>query len=126
MQTLKLIRLWYALGFALLLAVALGSLLPMASMPDIGVGDKPSHLFAYVVLSGWFCLLARNHTMVACSVAALFGYGILIEFLQGLTGYRYAEWGDVIANGSGCLLGSIFYFTPLRRLFHRIDKKLAA
>lgn len=122
MQTLKLIRLWYALGIALLVAVAVVSLMPM---PDIGVGDKPSHLLTYLVLSGWFCLLARTHRILACTVAALIAYGVLIEGLQGLTGYRYAEWGDVIANGAGCLLGSIGYFTPLRRLLQRIDARLA-
>ena len=122
MQTLKLIRLWYALGVALLLLVALASLMPV---PDIGVGDKSSHLLVYFVLASWFCLLARNHYIVAGSVVALIGYGLLIEGLQGLTGYRYAEWGDVIANAAGCLLGSICYFTPLRRLFLHIDAKLA-
>ncbi len=108
---------------ALLLAVALVSLMPV---PDIGVSDKPSHLLTYFVLASWFCLLARNHFIVAGSVIALIGYGILIEWLQGLTGYRYAEWGDVIANAAGCLLGSICYFTPLRRLFLHIDAKLAS
>jgi VanZ family protein len=120
---LSLIRLWYACGAAMLLAVAFVSLMP--APPAIGVGDKLSHLLAYALLSGWFCLLARHRVALACSIAALIAYGMMIEWLQGLTGYRYAEWGDVIANGAGCLLGALGYLRPLRRWFVRVDAILA-
>lgn len=120
---LRLIRLWYACGAAMLLAVAVVSLLPA---PAIGVSDKLSHLLTYAVLSGWFCLLARHRAALACSIGALLAYGMLIEWLQGLTGYRYAEWGDVAANGAGCLLGTLGYVRPLRLAFARLDAKLAS
>ena len=122
-QQLKLMRLWYALGVVLLLGVAFVSLMPV---PDIGVSDKLSHLFTYSVLAGWFCQLAGNRRILAGSVVALIAYGMMIEGLQGQTGFRYAEWGDVIANAAGCLLGSVIYFTPLRKLFSRLDTWLAA
>ena len=122
MHRLKLLRLWYGLGFLLLLVVMVASLLPA---PDIGVGDKPSHLLVYFVLSGWFSLIAVDRTIHVCSLVGLVLFGILIEGLQGLTGYRYAEWGDVLANSLGCLLGSIGYLPPLRRLFAVIDARLA-
>jgi VanZ family protein len=32
-------------------------------------------------------------------------YGGLIEVLQALTPYRYAEWFDVLANAAGLLIG---------------------
>ena len=122
-QGLSLTRLWYAVGGIMLLAVAIVSLLP--APPDIGVSDKLSHFLTYVVLSGWFSLLARQRTVLVGSIIALIAYGMLIEWLQGLTGYRYAEWGDVIANSAGCLLGTAGYFGPLRRSFIRLDNKLA-
>ena len=122
-QRLSLNGLWYACGVVMLLAVAMVSLLPA---PAIGVSDKLSHLLTYVLLSGWFCLLARRRTALVFSIAALIAYGIMIEWLQGLTGYRYAEWGDVIANSAGCLLGTLGYLRPLRRWFVRIDAKLAS
>ena len=46
---LHLIWLWYLLGAMLLLVVGTLSLLPM---PDVGVGDKLSHLVTYVLLVG--------------------------------------------------------------------------
>jgi VanZ family protein len=123
-QELSLIRLWYACGAALLFAVALVSLMP--APPSIGVSDKLSHLLTYTLLSGWFCLLARRRTALAFSIAGLMAYGMMIELLQGMTGYRYAEWGDVLANGAGCLLGALGYLGPLRRWFAHFDVKLAS
>ena len=120
---LRLVHLWYGCGVAMLLAVAVVSLIPA---PDIGVSDKLSHLLTYTLLSGWFCLLARQRTALACSMVALIAYGMMIEWLQSLTGYRYAEWGDVIANGAGCLLGTLGYLRPLRRAFARVDEKLSS
>ena len=119
----RLLRLWYAVGAGLLLLAAIVSLIPLQA--DIGVGDKPSHLLVYFVLSGWFSLIAADRAILLYSLVGLVIFGILIEGLQGLTGYRYAEWGDVFANSLGCLLGSIGYLPPLRRLFAVIDARLA-
>ena len=118
----KLLKLWYALGVLMLMAVAFVSLMPA---PDIGVGDKVSHLVTYFLLAGWFGLLACNPGMLALSLVGLIAYGMIIEVLQAQTGYRFAEWGDVLANTAGCLLGTALYFTPLRRLFFFTDARLA-
>ena len=119
----KLIRLWYALGAMLLLAVMVASLIPMPD--DVGISDKTGHLIVYLVLSGWFSLLARNRFILGMSLLGLVLYGMLIELLQGLTGYRFAEWGDVVANSLGCALGALGYLPPLRRCFAVIDARLA-
>jgi len=119
---LHLIRLWYLLGAMMLLVVGALSLIPM---PDVGVGDKLSHLVTYVFLGGWFGLLAANRRVLCWTVVGLMAYGILLELLQGMTTYRYAEWGDVLANGSGILIGVVVYFTPLARLLGYVDRKLS-
>jgi len=120
---LKLIRIWYALGTMMLVAVAAVSLMPV---PDTGVNDKFSHLLTYFLLAGWFSLLARDRVMLAWTLAALIAYGMLLELLQSQTGYRFAEWGDVVANGGGSVAGIALYFTPLRRLFRSVDGRLAS
>jgi len=120
---LKLIRIWYALGTMMLVAVAAVSLMPV---PDTGVNDKFSHLLTYFLLAGWFSLLARDRVMLAWTLAALIAYGMLLELLQSQTGYRFAEWGDVVANGVGAVAGIALYFTPLRRLFRSVDGRLAS
>ena len=119
---LKLVKAWYFIGAMLLLGIAVLSLIPS---PDIGVSDKLSHLVTYFFLSGWFSLLAVNRISLGWIVIGLVGYGMLIELLQGMTAYRYPEWGDVLANGAGVLAGILVYFSPLPRLLRFVDARLA-
>jgi len=119
---LKLAKIWYLLGALMLLIVGTVSLVPA---PDIGVSDKLSHLVTYFFLAGWFSLLATNRASLGWTVIGLVAYGILLELLQGMTVYRYAEWGDVLANTSGTMMGILLYFSPLPRLLRFVDNKLA-
>ncbi len=119
---LKLIKIWYLLGGLMLLMVGTVSLMPV---PDVGVNDKFSHLLTYFFLGGWFGLLAVNRATLVWTFVGLVAYGILLELLQGMTAYRYAEWGDVLANASGTMAGILLYFSPLRRLLSYVDSKLA-
>jgi len=106
----------------MLLMVGTVSLVPA---PDIGVSDKLSHLVTYFFLAGWFSLLATNRASLGWTIIGLVAYGILLELLQGMTVYRYAEWGDVLANTSGTMAGILLYFSPLPRLLRFVDSKLA-
>ncbi len=119
---LKLVKFWYFIGAMMLSAVAALSLMPA---PDIGVSDKLSHLVTYFLLAGWFSLLVVNRIALGWTVVGLIGYGILIELLQGMTAYRYPEWGDVLANGVGVLTGILLHFSPLPRLLKFVDTRLA-
>jgi VanZ family protein len=119
---LRLIKLWYLVGGLLLIAVGAISLLPV---PDVGVSDKLSHVITYLLLASWFSLLAANRKVLGWTIAGLILYGMLIELLQGMTGYRYPEWGDVLANGIGVLAGALIYFTPLTRVLQFVDRRLA-
>ena len=119
---LKLAKLWYLLGGLMLLTVGFASLMPV---PDVGVSDKFSHLVTYFLLAGWFSLIAANRVSLGWTIAGLLAYGILLELLQGMTVYRYAEWGDVLANASGTMAGVLLYFSPLPRLLIVVDSKLA-
>ena len=106
----------------MLLMVGIVSLIPA---PDVGVSDKLSHLVTYFILAVWFSLLAANRAILGWTVIGLIAYGILLELLQGMTVYRYAEWGDVLANASGTMAGILLYFSPLPRLLNYVDSKLA-
>jgi len=119
---LKLIRAWYLLGLLMLLVVGALSLMPA---PEVGVNDKLGHLITYFVLGAWFGLLAANRFVLSWTVVGLLGYGILLELLQGMTSYRFAEWADVVANAGGLLIGSLLYFTPMTRVLAFVDRWLA-
>ena len=80
----------------------------MPKPPEImgfNAGDKVSHLIAYASLMFWFGQLyisTRHHIILAF----LFGLlGIVIEVLQGLSGFRFFDYADMLANCTGVLLG---------------------
>lgn len=91
-----------ALAGALAVVTAL-SLLPLGpEVPSTG-WDKSNHLLAFALLAVLACQAWPNR--IPAALAALLVYGGLIEVLQSLTGYRFAEWGDLLADALGLLLG---------------------
>ena len=92
-----------AFALALVVVTAL-ALWPLDQPLPLDTGwDKSNHLLAF----GMLCLLGlagwprhRWHVL-----AGLLLYGALIELLQGLTGYRQADWRDFAADGLGMALG---------------------
>ena len=113
---------WYQIGALMLLVVGAASLLPV---PEVGVDDKLGHLFVYLVLAAWFGLLVDSRIALIWTGLGLVAYGILIELLQWMTSFRFAEWGDVLANLIGIAIGLLAYFTPLRRILAVVDGLLA-
>ncbi|MCP4494908.1 MAG: VanZ family protein [Gammaproteobacteria bacterium] len=114
--------LWYGIGFSMLVMVTVLSLMPVSG--DVGVNDKLIHLLVYACLSGWFSLIVRHRRSLIGVFIGLVVFGLLIEFLQGLTEYRSAELADAIANSIGVFIGMGIYFTPLYRLMRKFDAML--
>ena len=86
----------------MLVVLVLSLVPPSPSLPSTG-WDKSNHLLGFVVLAmlghaGW---PRRRWTMLL----GLLAYGGLIEVLQSFTSARFAEFGDLIADGLGLLLG---------------------
>ena len=83
------------------------SLLPSPGQAMLFPGqDKLLHGGAYLYLYslGWLAWRrpqAWNHRLFW----GLVGYGIVVELLQWLTGYRDAEWLDLAANVAGLGVG---------------------
>ena len=50
--------------------------------------------------------------------------GIVLEFIQGLTGYRSLEYTDMTANTIGVLLGWLLAKTRLSNALSRIENSL--
>jgi VanZ family protein len=95
---------WRAAFGIALAGIGVLSLLPSPeSLPSTG-WDKTNHLVGYGLL-GWLARAGWPRAMPWRPIAALIVWGALIEILQGQTGYRQAEWGDVLANGLGAALG---------------------
>ena len=100
-------RLWLALGFVLVAAVIVSSLVPTGPPMPMPGFDKLEHASAYLVLMVWFAGLNARRAWVWVSVALL-AMGIAIEFAQGaMHTQRTAEARDVLANAAGIGLGAV-------------------
>ena len=119
---LHLRSLWFSLAYVQLLVVAVLSLTP--AVPNVGGSDKLGHFLAYAVLSIAFSLIIRQRKSLWRILFGLIAFGILMEYLQGLTGYRYADPEDALANSIGVVFGLLFHFSPLRRVLLKLDAYL--
>ena len=94
---------WAFIFWSCLAVVLFLSLIPPAEhLPTVG-WDKTNHVLAFSVLAILGCRTYPSH--LAAVMAGLLFYGGLIEVLQSFTPDRVAEWGDLIADGLGVMIG---------------------
>jgi VanZ family protein len=89
--------------------VALLSLLAIPGKQVFQWQDKLSHLVVYMLLF-WLLLLAygKRWSLISLGILLVFFSG-LIEVAQSFTGYRQAEWLDLLANMVGILVAALSY-----------------
>ncbi len=108
-------RLWFGVGIAIALAIAVVCLMPGGKLPDVRVSDKTEHLLAFAMLAFWFGSIVVRRDLVWLALALL-AFGALIEVAQGLMRLgRQADVNDVVADGVGILIGLGLALTPLGR-----------
>jgi VanZ family protein len=71
-----------------------------------------------------FSIIIRQRLSLWWVLFGLIAFGVLMEYLQGLTGYRYADPEDALANSIGVVFGLLFHFSPLRRVLLKVDAYL--
>lgn len=95
------------------------SLTPYPLEIPVPQGDKYGHVAAYATLMLWHCQI-RSDTRFRVGWAITFiALGIVLEFMQRLTGYRTFEIDDMMADGAGVLLGWIAAPRVCRTCFER-------
>ncbi len=95
--------LWRCLLLVAMLVLLVLCLVPVPpQVPSTG-WDKSNHALAFAVLAflGHRAWPGRTGPVLL----GLLAYGGLIEVLQSFTPSRFAEWGDLLADGVGLLLG---------------------
>ena len=84
------------------------AVLTLAQLPvhqnGVPGSDKVHHLLAFAALA--FPLSAARPRLAPWVVLGVVAYGALIEIIQPYTG-RHAEWGDLVADAGGAILGSV-------------------
>jgi VanZ family protein len=68
-------------------------------------GDKFGHIVAYSTLMIWFASIYRHLRQRLALAAGFVLLGIVLEFVQRLTGYRTFDIADMIADAFGVLVG---------------------
>ena len=116
-------KLWLLLGWLYVLLLLYGSLI---RVPDINTyldhTDKLIHFLLYFILAGWFIQLYSRHSQRMVILGGAIVLGIVIEFLQGLTGYRSFDLLDALANSIGAISAFLLANTSMALLLKRFDK----
>ena len=114
-------RLWLVIGWVLIALAVFVSLLPAASLPQIGVSDKFEHTSTYAFLALWFAGLYPRSRYVVIGLG-LFAMGVTIEWAQGAMHMgRQSDYRDVIANSIGIVAGLLLAALWLGGWAERID-----
>jgi len=126
MESLRYRNFWLSSGFALMIAILFVALSPSNRTIAITfLSDKMAHALTFVVLMIWFCGLFRLRLAPVIAISLLL-YGLLIEYLQSFLPYRAAEWGDVVFDLGGILLGWMLAAAGLRKWPAIIESLLGA
>jgi VanZ family protein len=110
---LRLARLWWAIGWAVVLYIAVSCLEPERYVPNLHLWDKAEHALAFFGMSVWFGGLVRRSRYALIALAMLlFGGGI--EIAQGVMGLgRDADIRDFVADGVGITVAMILLYLGL-------------
>ena len=105
---IRIIAFWW---FAALIITA--SLIPAGHIPQSGLSDKSGHVLAYTILTVLGLYAYPGHALkVLLGVCAI---GLAVEVTQYITPTRHFEWLDIVANGTGLLLGFLGWRVFRRR-----------
>jgi len=123
---LRYFNLWLSIGWLLVLLVCYFSLTSNPPKIDIKFEhlDKIEHMLSYLILMAWFAQL--YHTKQSRIYYALFFIvlGIMLEVFQELGGLRFFEYMDMIANGTGVVIGYLLTRGKLKSLLLLLERKL--
>ncbi len=115
-RAVKLFRVVFWLCFAGLTVLALS---PAPYLPPLDIfnwWDKAQHAIGYGTLTA-SSLVAYPKFGKLRLAALLCLHGCVIEVLQYLSGYRYGDWQDAMADVAGVMIGLAFFEIVSKFLF---------
>ena len=110
---LRLARLWWALGWGMVLFILGSTLAPERYVPDVHLWDKAEHALAFFGLTFWFGgLLSRARYPAIAAVMLLLGGGI--ELAQGAMNWgRDEDIMDFVADSVGIAVALMLLYAGL-------------
>ncbi len=123
-RMLRLSNLWQTIGYLIILSIIVLSLIPNPEeVTPFSASDKVLHVIAYAVSMFWFGLCFRRGRLYVIGIILLV-LGIVIEIVQGQTGYREMSLYDIFANITGIVIGLLLSFSRLSWTLHYFEKLL--
>lgn len=120
---LKHKNIWHSIGWLITLVIIILSLIPdPLEMTPFSASDKLMHTLAYGVSMLWFGLCFKGKKVIVIG-AGLILLGIVLEVIQGQTGYRTMSFYDIVANCTGVFIGLVLSFSPLSRSLQYIEQR---
>lgn len=113
---LRIYRRTSQVGFLISIALTIWfSLIPIEYIPSgTRISDSILHFVGYAVL-GFLSVASGLRPRTGFTVVFIFG--IVLELIQGLFGYRYFEIKDIVINGLGAVVGvGIGYLVAVKLL----------
>lgn len=93
-------------------------------MTSLPARDKIAHLLVYSILMLWFgCIYLPGRKYVFLGLGLIL-LGVILEIIQGMTGYRYMEYKDMTFNSLGVFLGWLSARTKASRSLVFIEQKI--
>ena len=116
---------WLTSAYVLVAAVVYFSLARLDVDIQAEGGDKVAHVVAYALLTFWFMQIYVTLWPRVAIAAGLVALGIMLEFLQGYTGYRNFDYVDMISNTIGVALGWIAAPPRVPNLLARLESAVS-
>lgn len=111
----RLARLLLIIG---VIAIAVVSLVPSATLPRTGIGDKWAHFVAYGALAATAALGFSRAWSLIVVLVGLGAMGVVLEGAQSLVPGRVTEIADAVANLGGVLfVFTLWWLVRQRSLF---------
>jgi VanZ family protein len=121
----RYLGLWRAVGAGLIIVVVFLTLASAPVVEDIVViNDKIGHFIAYATLMGWHAQYIGRDTRIQWAVGFV-AMGVVLELLQGASGWRTMDVADVVANSAGVVAGAIVSVFGCAGWLRRLDNSLA-
>ncbi len=116
-------NMWRVIAYLIILVIIVLSLIPDPDkITPFSASDKLLHTLAYAVSMLWFGLCFKREKLFIIATGLIL-LGIILEVIQGQTGYRTMSLYDIIANCAGVLVGLLLSFSPLSKSLQYIEQR---
>jgi VanZ family protein len=119
---LRFKNIWRLLAYLFILVIIVLSLIPDPDkLTPFSASDKLMHALFYAVSMFWFGLCFKRERLFGIGTGLIL-LGIVLELIQGQTGYRTMSLYDIIANCAGVLIGLAISFSRLSKSLQYIEQ----